>query len=79
MKKKEEEWQGEFQRKLKEFDGSRRNGLDPQRKTRKNEMEQSGKRDREGKKKELSGRKDPQKGINRACTYLGNKQVRPQY
>ena len=35
MKKKEEEWQGEFQRKLKEFDGiewSRRNGLDLQRK-----------------------------------------------
>ena len=31
MKKEEEEWQGEFQRKLKEFDGmewSRRNGLD---------------------------------------------------
>ena len=38
--------------------------------TRKNEMEQSGNRDREGKKKKFSGRKDPQKGINRACTYL---------
>ena len=38
--------------------------------TRKKEMEQSGNRDSEGKKKEPSGRKDPQKGINRACTYL---------
>ena len=38
--------------------------------TRKIEMEQSGNRDREGKKKELSGIKDPQKGINRGCTYL---------
>ena len=44
------------------------------RENQKNEMEQSGNRDREGKKKELSGRKDPQKGINRACTYLRKRE-----
>ena len=42
-------------------------------KTRKNKMEESRKRDREGKKKDLSEKKDLQKSINRACTYFRKK------
>ena len=54
----------------KEWPGSSEN-------TRKNEMEQSGNRDREGKKKELSGKKGLQKSINRACTYLRKRENPP--
>ena len=77
----EEEGRGMARRILKGSSGNLMEWKDPEgmawifREHQKEGKEQSGNRDREEKKKELSGRKDPQKGINRVCTYLRKKRT----
>ena len=72
MKKKEREWQREFQRKFKEFERrerSRKNGLEHHR-TSEERDGTSQKRAEKDKKERIFWKKGHQSSINRACTYL---------